>query len=426
MGSFRIRAAGGLTMPDRYSECGDSTDCDWKLDFTLPWVQYLDVGQGDGTFCYFPKTDTTAPQTVLIDLGSKKNATVAGTCARQFIYCALKTIQAAEGWPLPRLDYLFVTHGDGDHYNLIIPLLEMFHASGQDLVVGQLIIGGPPSDYDQPFRTQVIQPLDALGRLVKLADCAHDPENTASWTFLDGGAYLYLLSANYPVGNYGPKNPKSIVLMLEFQVSDEFLVRSIFMGDAEESVERAIMGYYPGGTFLRSDTLKLGHHGSQAGSSEEWVQTVHPYAVFASADMKWAHPYCSTLKRVSENTQLSDQQLEHGFLCGQGAGVNKEYVAHNDTRIGIFVNLTSLTVYRDADEDDDDEVMMDIEEEVTATVQQMETVNGGRFEMAVTSDGEVVISQGALHPGATMRVVYRGKARRRPTAGATASAHAGG
>lgn len=408
-------------MPDRYSECGDNTNCDWNLDFSLPWVQYLDVGQGDGTFCYFPKTDTTAPETVLIDLGSKKNATVAGTCARQFIYCALKKIQAAEGWPLPRLDYLFVTHGDGDHYNLIIPLLEMFHASGQDLVVGQLVLGGPPSDYSQVFRTAVINPLNTLGRLVRLADCGHDLENTASWTFLDGGAYLYLLSSNFPATNAGPKNPKSLVLMLEFQISEEFIVRSIFTGDAEADVEAAILGYYSG-TFLRSDTLKLGHHGSQAGSSAEWVQTVYPYAVFASADMKWAHPYCSTLDRVNANTQLSAQQEEHGFLCGRGAGVTKEYVAHNNTSIGIFVNLTSLTLYRDDDDDDDD---MEIEEEFTATVQQMETVNGGRFEMAVTSDGDVVISQGALHPGAVMREVYRGKARRRTTAEAESSARPG-
>jgi beta-lactamase superfamily II metal-dependent hydrolase len=395
-------------MPDRYSECGDNTDCDWDLDFDLVWVQYLDVGQGDGTMLYFPPTDESDPETVLIDLGSKKNADVAGSCARQFVYCTLKKIQEDQGWANPYLDHLFVTHGDGDHYNLILPLLEMFDEDGEPLVIGELILGGRANDYANEFRKQLIQKMSKDKKLTILADSGHDPDDDPSWVFMDGEASLTLLSANFPDGVRGPKNPKSIVLRLEYEATDD-VVRAIFMGDAEDSVEEAIMGYYDD-TFLRSEALKLGHHGSKAGTTDEWVQTVLPDAVFASADMKWAHPYCEVLERVKANTDLWTNMIDHGYLCGVGAGVEKRYEMHTNTEIGIFVNMVELEKYAAGNP----AKKKKLPGRATSTMAEMETVQGARFEMAIDAAGDVVISQGALLPGTLMREVYRRPARGKP------------
>jgi beta-lactamase superfamily II metal-dependent hydrolase len=396
-------------MPDRYSECGDNRNCDWDLDFDTMWVQYLDVGQGDGTFLYFPPTDESDAETVLIDLGSKKNAEVAGSCARQFVYCALKQIQAREGWARPYLDQLFVTHGDGDHYNLILPLLDMFVADGQPLGIGQLIIGGRAPDYATDFRRDLIQPMSAAKRLAVLANSAYDPAGDGpSWWYMDGEACLYLLSANFPDGVRGPKNPKSIVLMLGFNGTDDY-VKAVFMGDAEGSVEVEVMDNYDA-VFLRSDSLKLGHHGSKAGTTDEWVQTLEPSVVFASADMKWAHPYCEVLARVKENTDLWNDLIDHGYLCGVGAGVAKRYEMHEGTEIGIFVNMVELTKYAAGPPPK----RRKTEGRPTSTMAEMETVQGARFQMAIEADGSVVISQGALLPGARMREVYRRPARGKP------------
>ena len=395
-------------MPDRYSECGDNSDCDWDLDFDTMWVQYLDVGQGDGTFLYFPPTDDSDPETVLIDLGSKKNADVAGSCARQFVYCTLKKIQEEQGWNRPYLDQLFVTHGDGDHYNLIVPLLDMFDEDDEPLTIGELIIGGRANDYDNTFRQRVIQPMSKAKKLTILADSGYDAADDPSWTFMDGEASLYMLSANFPDGVRGPKNPKSIVLMLGFNGTDDY-VKAIFMGDAEGSVEEAIMGYYDD-VFLRAESLKLGHHGSKAGTTDEWVQTVLPDVVFASADMKWAHPYCEVLERVKANTQLSDDMIDHGYLCGVGAGVEKRYEMHTNTEIGIFVNMVELTKYTMGIS----KKKARLDGRPTSTIADMETVQGARFQMAIEADGTVVVSQGAMLPGALMREVYRRPARGKP------------
>lgn len=426
-------------MPDRFTECGEGPllDCNWDVSLDKAWIQYLDVGQGDGTFLYFPGGAGYAPTTVLIDLGSKKNAEVAGSCARQFIYCTLKKVQADNGWAAPRLDLLVLTHGDGDHYNLILPLVQMFTDPNETLTIGELAIGGPPADFSEEFRTAIITPMQEAKAFRVVPRQAHDKPDAPQWTFEGGKARLYILSANYPEIAYGPKNPKSIVLMLRYKGTIH-TVQAIFMGDAEESVETVIEERYRASAgFLVSQALKLGHHGSQAGSSECWIKTVKPKAVFASADMKWAHPYCTTIERVTSNTTLWNDLVVHDYLCGRGSRDSKMYDMTTGTRLGVFANLTELEAYEleeltqakrskpkakppshthaavvgiDVRADSLAGVAVDgqgTKRKRTATIVEMESVLGSRFQLAIDAAGGIVISQGALAPGKTLTEVFR-------------------
>jgi len=199
--------------------------------------------------------------------------------------------------------------------------------------------------------------------------------------------------------------------MLQYAGSSRTL-RCIFMGDAEESVEKAILKTYKDELdFVEALALKLGHHGSRNGSSAAWIQAVQPQAVFASADMKWAHPYCETLQRVEENTALWKQPPVHGYLCGEGAGAHKYYELHVDTNVGIFANLVKLQSYSAAPPPTPKKGGSPKKKKPpkprTVFADDMQTVSGTRYQLLIQPSGGVEVSSGALRPGAVMRVLVR-------------------
>jgi competence protein ComEC len=302
-------------------------------------ISFLDVGQGDGTVL-----TTSAGEMVLIDLGSKKNAEISGVDALKQLMAMLTASMWHRDSDIPLLDKLIITHGDGDHYNLVTQFMGYVQlATGKDLVVNELVIGGEIDDYNQEFRDVVIAPHAAAGTLTLFGDSDFDPVGADGtivprWTLAAGTVRLYLLSANYPFRVGADKNPKSVVLMVEYATPYQ---KVILTGDAEEITETAILGRYPP-AFLRSFGLKLGHHGSQAGTSVAWLHAVQQLASFASSDMKWAHPYCATISRVVETIGAGAALYKHQWICGEGAGDEKLYRNWNDLN-GFYTTMASMT-----------------------------------------------------------------------------------
>lgn len=305
-------------------------------------VLFLDVGQGDGTMITSPEGEL-----VLIDLGSKKNAEIAGADAIKSVGAVILASMHLRGSDVPLINRLLLTHGDGDHYNLITQLMGYCQIMfGKPLVFNEVAIGGSKGDYDKELRDALLTPAEQAGKLTTFDNSYHDPMSAdgtvkkAQWTLASGTAKLYLLSANFPYRDTGPKNPKSLVVMLEYANAQQ---RVILTGDAEESTETAIRGYYNRNLkFLQSFGLKLGHHGSQAGSSVAWLQVVDQLASFTSSDMKWAHPYCETIARVITTIGQGVPLYEHQWICGRGAGENKEYENVKD-KSGFYTTMASMT-----------------------------------------------------------------------------------
>src|SRR5689334_13123957 len=77
-------------------------------------IQFLDVGQGDGIYIEFPAEIGKHSVNMLVDLGSTKNRDV----VRPDIIKYFK-MNTRFGLPNQTLDYLILTHGDIDHYNLV-------------------------------------------------------------------------------------------------------------------------------------------------------------------------------------------------------------------------------------------------------------------------------------------------------------------
>jgi len=304
-------------------------------------IMFLDVGQGDGTLITSPTGEL-----VLIDLGSKKNAEIAGADAIKTVTAVILASMEHRQSDTPRLDKLMVTHGDGDHYNLLTQLAGYVRiVTGKDLQIGEVVLGGGKADYDQEFHRLIINPAEAANCLTLFGDSYYNRPNAdgtvdPQWSLAGGAARLYVLSANYQYQNAGPKNDKSLVIMVDYAAPKQ---RVILTGDAEAGTEAAILGYYAANlAFLESFGLKLGHHGSQAGSSVLWIEAVKQLASFASSDMKWAHPYCETIARITETIGPGAALYDHPWICGRGAGEGKEYQNWNDSN-GFYTTMAFMS-----------------------------------------------------------------------------------
>ncbi|MFE8599276.1 ComEC/Rec2 family competence protein [Archangium violaceum] len=259
-------------------------------------IYFLDVGQGDGTFIICP--DGT---TILVDLGSKKNGHIAGKDAITTIKGLMKG---------KKIDHLFVTHGDGDHYNLIPELVNSHGFS-----FGKVYHSGPTSDYNRDMQGVI-----ASSSSTSFHDQAHSSEKKPLLKIgsASNQVDIFLLSANYPSEDDSDKNAKSICLMLVYGS-----LKAILMGDAEAETEDFIMDNFSK-AFLKADVLKLAHHGADSTNQESWLNVVQPRIVSASADQKWGHPYANTIDRVLKGKRLANI-YQHDIVAGSYDASTKDY-----------------------------------------------------------------------------------------------------
>lgn len=72
----------------------------------------------------------------------------------------------------------------------------------------------------------------------------------------------------------------------------------LFTGDAEELSEQEILN---SGVNIKSDVLKVGHHGSSSSTTPEFLQAVSPkYAVISyETNNDYGHPHSETLEKLN-------------------------------------------------------------------------------------------------------------------------------
>ena len=76
-----------------------------------------------------------------------------------------------------------------------------------------------------------------------------------------------------------------------------------FTGDIEEIAEKTILSKYAGkNEILKSDILKVAHHGSKTSSTKEFISAVEPqYAVIGvGKENKFGHPADETIKILQD------------------------------------------------------------------------------------------------------------------------------
>lgn len=236
-------------------------------------VIMLDVGQGDAILIKTP----FQRQTILIDTGgapqfSKEKEPWQERTNRDFHGEKLISAIKAEG--IAELDAVFLTHSDTDHIGNLgqlvneLPVEVVFYASGMEKQATF------QSELGEMRRQPELIPLTEgqQVRLGKLLFHVLNPEREGA-----GG------------------NNHSLVLH-----SDIGSLKWLFMGDLETEGERALMARYPR---LRTDILKVGHHGSDTSTEPLFLQRLDPKAAFISVgrDNRYGHPNPQVIDQIQGN-----------------------------------------------------------------------------------------------------------------------------
>lgn len=232
--------------------------------FSLPaalTVCMLDVGQGDGIYIRTPLRHH-----ILMDGGSSSKQKV-GTYVLK---------NGAKFYGAGKLDYVFVSHSDRDHYSGIAELLE------DDTVF-----------IDNFVLPDITNPDEAYHRLEQMAmekGCRLYYMKRGDTLQIDGVTFTCL---NPEARDYADKNTGSLVLKLSYRNFDVLLT-----GDMDKSVEECILADMDKETI---ELLKVAHHGSATASSEAFLKAVSPEVACVSVGERnrYGHPAAEVMERLS-------------------------------------------------------------------------------------------------------------------------------
>ena len=207
-------------------------------------VAFINVGQGDATLIRVKN------KTILVDTGGSLYKDIATECLIPYL----------KKQRIYKLDAVFITHYDMDHYYALDSLKTHFNVKN-----------------------------------------IYDYNNFNSYDF--SILSLYNLNSNY--SNIVDENSRSLVL--SFSIGG---LNFLLMGDAPVEIEKNILKNYPE---LDCDVLKVGHHGSNTSTSEEFLEKVSPKEAIISCGVNnmYGHPNDEVIDRLeNHNIKIRRTDLE--------------------------------------------------------------------------------------------------------------------
>lgn len=219
-------------------------------------VYMLDVGQGDSLLLISPEG-----KTMLMDTGSEEQA--------QAVESSLRALG------IETLDVLVLTHAHEDHAGSAIELVKR-------VSIGKAYLGGDTAGYEENLLKQLSR------RKVETEFLWVGTE--VDWS---ESCTVEVLSPFADRG-MGEENDASAVIRVAFGGSSILLC-----ADATVDTEKLLLALYPL-DHLRSTVIKLGHHGSNTSSGEEFLRLVAPELALISVGENnvYDHPDREVLDRL--------------------------------------------------------------------------------------------------------------------------------
>lgn len=244
-------------------------------------IWFLDIGQGDATLVQSPQGHS-----ILIDDGAKSPM----TGKDQFAYVLLPFFK---NQGISQLDALILTHADLDHIGSTLSLL-------QSVKVHAIYINSQDLN----------QPKEELSKVLTRAKELQIPVQA-----LGAGQYFsaddFRIEILHPIrSDYKESNHASVVTKVIYGKSSALLT-----GDLEEEGESDLIAHSPP-LELQSQILKIGHHGSRNGTSNELLAKVLPkLAVISCGDHnRYHHPHIEVLQRLQAFQIPYHITAEKGYL----------------------------------------------------------------------------------------------------------------
>lgn len=316
-------------------------------------IHYLDLGQADSILLELPNNEI-----MLIDAGNNSDGQ--------------KLVNYLREQGIDTIDYLIGTHPHADHIGGLDDVIENF-------VIGRIYM--PEVIHTTKTFEDVLLAVQRKGKKIT-------PARTGVSIIDDPVLQIYFLS---PISNnYKDLNHYSAVVKVDF-LDKSFL----FTGDAEKINEEEMIEKY--GVKLKSHILKVGHHGSNTSTSEEFIEKVVPdYAVISvGKDNSYGHPSALVIQRLQNHgVKIYRTDLQGTIIArsdGQQILFNQDPVNQNITgNHGIIIESVDL-----------------VKEMVIIRNNSNETVNLSRWRLvSVVGNQEFIFPQGTLiRPGERLKIV---------------------
>lgn len=241
----------------------------FKKDFE---IQFLDVGQGDCSLI-----TTAENKNILIDGGKG--------IGDEYDYGENVIAPYLLDHGIISVDYIIVSHFDSDHVGGLFYIIEKFK-------VKNIIIGQQGELYDNLVEFLKLKKQKNINLIVLKAGDNLKLDNKTKIEVLFPNPTHEILENKI--------NNNSLVFKLYY---NNFSI--LFTGDIEEEAEKTLVDLY--GLKLKSDILKVAHHGSKTSSTEELINFVKPKIALIGVgeNNTFGHPNGIVLERLkSVNSKI--------------------------------------------------------------------------------------------------------------------------
>lgn len=232
-------------------------------------IHFVDVGQGDCTFITTPQN-----KTILIDGG--------GSMSEEYDVGESTLLPYILDRGYTKLDYVFISHFDQDHVGGILTILE-------ELRVGQVYISKQEQESEnyQKF-LKIVKDKKIQVKVLKQGDCLKIEKNL----------YIDILWPIEEQIQENVLNNNAMVMKLRY---GKFSM--LFTGDIEAIAEEKILDFYKekGESILKSDVLKVAHHGSKTSTTQSFFEQVNPKIclIGVGKNNMFGHPTAEVLERIN-------------------------------------------------------------------------------------------------------------------------------
>lgn len=232
-------------------------------------IHFVDVGQGDCTFITTPQN-----KTILIDGG--------GSMSEEYDVGKSTLLPYILDRGYTKLDYVFISHFDQDHVGGILTILE-------ELRVGQVYISKQEQDSEnyQKF-LKIVKNKKIQVKVLKQGDCLK----------IENNLYFDILWPIEEQIQENVLNNNAMVMKLRY---GKFSM--LFTGDIEDVAEKKILDFYEekGEDILKSDVLKVAHHGSKTSTTQSFFEKVNPKIclIGVGKNNMFGHPTAEVLERIN-------------------------------------------------------------------------------------------------------------------------------